>query len=65
MANIATVVIDEVQMLEDADRGHRLDGMIARINDPAPQAQFLYLSVTHRLPKDAGKKIKLQSCPVR
>ena len=31
MANIATVVIDEVQMLEDADRGHRLDGMIARL----------------------------------
>ncbi|HZD42608.1 MAG TPA: DEAD/DEAH box helicase, partial [Methanomicrobiales archaeon] len=36
--NIGTVVIDEVQMLEDADRGHRLDGLIARLKYLAPQA---------------------------
>ena len=35
MSSIATVVIDEVQMLEDADRGHRLDGMIARLSTSA------------------------------
>ncbi|MDD1700784.1 MAG: DEAD/DEAH box helicase [Methanoregula sp.] len=57
MSNIATVVIDEVQMLEDADRGHRLDGMIARLKYLAPQAQFLYLSATIGSPKTLAKKL--------
>jgi helicase len=57
MQNIATVVIDEVQMLEDKDRGHRLDGMIARLKYLAPQAQFLYLSATIGSPKVLAKKL--------
>jgi Lhr-like helicase len=44
-------------MLEDADRGHRLDGMIARLKYLAPQAQFLYLSATIGLPKVLAKKL--------
>lgn len=54
---IGTVVIDEVQMLEDSDRGHRLDGLIARLKYLAPQAQFLYLSATIGLPKTLAKKL--------
>jgi helicase len=57
MKNIATVVIDEVQMLEDKDRGHRLDGMIARLKYLCPQAQFLYLSATIGSPKVLAKKL--------
>jgi helicase len=57
LRNIGTVVIDEVQMLEDADRGHRLDGLIARIKYLAPQAQFLYLSATIGIPKTLAKKL--------
>src|SRR5512136_862735 len=57
MNNIATVVIDEVQMLEDNDRGHRLDGMIARLKYLCPQAQFLYLSATIGSPKVLAKKL--------
>ncbi|NMB77745.1 MAG: DEAD/DEAH box helicase [Methanomicrobiales archaeon] len=57
MKNIATVVIDEVQMLEDKDRGHRLDGMIARLKFLCPQAQFLYLSATIGSPKVLAKKL--------
>ena len=57
MAKIATVVIDEVQMLEDADRGHRLDGLIARLKYLCPQAQFLYLSATIGSPKTLAKKL--------
>ncbi len=57
MSRIATVVIDEVQMLEDADRGHRVDGMIARLKFLAPQAQFLYLSATIGSPKTLAKKL--------
>jgi helicase len=60
MANIATVIIDEVQMLEDPDRGHRLDGMIARLKYLAPQAQFLYLSATIGFPKLLAKKLNCQ-----
>jgi len=57
MAGVATVVIDEVQMLEDRDRGHRLDGMIARLKYLCPQAQFLYLSATIGSPKVLAKKL--------
>jgi helicase len=55
--NVGTVVIDEVQMLEDSDRGHRLDGLIARLKHIAPKAQFLYLSATIGLPKTLAKKL--------
>jgi helicase len=57
MAHIGTVIIDEVQMLEDKDRGHRLDGMIARLKYLCPQAQFLYLSATIGSPKVLAKKL--------
>jgi helicase len=57
MTGVATVVIDEVQMLEDSDRGHRLDGMIARLKYLFPQAQFLYLSATIGSPKVLAKKL--------
>jgi helicase len=57
MSKIGTVIIDEVQMLEDNDRGHRVDGMIARLKYLAPQAQFLYLSATIGSPKTLAKKL--------
>ncbi len=60
MANVATVIIDEVQMLEDPDRGHRLDGLIARLKYLCPQAQFLYLSATIGSPKTLAKKLNCQ-----
>ncbi|MFA5331704.1 MAG: DEAD/DEAH box helicase [Methanoregula sp.] len=60
MQHIATVVIDEVQMLEDDDRGHRLDGLVARLKYLAPQAQFLYLSATIGSPKTLAKKLNCQ-----
>ncbi|HTY52429.1 MAG TPA: DEAD/DEAH box helicase [Methanomicrobiales archaeon] len=55
--NIGTVVIDEVQMLEDRERGHRLDGLIARLKYLAPQAQFLYLSATVGMPHILAEKL--------
>ncbi|WOF15572.1 DEAD/DEAH box helicase [Methanoplanus sp. FWC-SCC4] len=57
LSNIGTVVIDEVQTLEDKDRGHRLDGLIARLKYIAPQAQFLYLSATIGSPHLLAKKL--------
>lgn len=46
LGQVGTVVIDEVHMLTDADRGHRLDGLIARLRYTVPDAQFIYLSAT-------------------
>ena len=68
-SKVGTVVIDEIQMLEDPERGHRLDGLIARLKHLYPQAQFLYLSATIGSPKLLAKKlgaslIRYESRPV-
>jgi helicase len=57
MKGVGTVVIDEVQTLEDAERGHRLDGLIARLKFLFPHAQFLYLSATIGLPHTLAEKL--------
>ncbi|BAI60136.1 putative ATP-dependent helicase [Methanocella paludicola SANAE] len=57
LKNIGTVVIDEVHMLEDEERGHRLDGMIARLRACAPGAQFIFLSATIGNPKEIAKHL--------
>ncbi len=57
LGKIGTVVIDEVHMLEDADRGHRLAGMIARLRMVAPQAQFIFLSATVGNPAALAKRL--------
>ena len=57
LGNVGTVVIDEVHMLEDPERGHRLDGLIARLRTLAPGAQFIFLSATIGNPKDVGKRL--------
>ncbi|MBN1431865.1 MAG: DEAD/DEAH box helicase [Methanomicrobiaceae archaeon] len=50
LGKIGTVVIDEVQTLEEPERGHRVDGLISRLKFVAPHAQFLYLSATIGFP---------------
>ncbi|EHQ36629.1 DEAD/DEAH box helicase [Methanoplanus limicola] len=60
LRNIGTVVIDEVQTLEDPERGHRLDGLIARLKKVAPQAQYLYLSATIGLPHLLAGKLNAE-----
>jgi helicase len=57
LKNVGTVVIDEVHMLEDEERGHRLDGMIARLRACAPGAQFIFLSATIGNPKEIAKHL--------
>ena len=58
LASVGTVVIDEIQMLEDRERGHRLDGLIARLKYLAPRAQFLYLSATVGAPHLLAEKLR-------
>jgi len=57
LGKIGTVVIDEVHTLADAERGHRLDGLIARLKYITPDAQFLFLSATVGDPKSLLKKL--------
>ncbi|WP_048148391.1 DEAD/DEAH box helicase [Methanolacinia paynteri] len=57
LGKIGTVVIDEVQNLEEPERGHRLDGLISRLKFVAPHAQFLYLSATIGFPHLLAEKL--------
>ncbi|MDG6243255.1 MAG: DEAD/DEAH box helicase [Methanolobus sp.] len=57
LGKVGTVVIDEVHIIEDQERGHRLDGVIARLKYVAPGAQFIYLSATVAKPQLRGKQL--------
>jgi helicase len=57
LGHVGTVVIDEVHMLEDSERGHRLAGMIARLKLAAPDAQFIFLSATVGNPAALAKRL--------
>ena len=54
LGDVATVVIDEVHTLGSGERGHRLDGLIARLHHycesrakrGGPDTQWIYLSAT-------------------
>lgn len=46
LAKVGTVVMDEVHMIQDPERGPRLDGLIARLRYLYPHCQFIYLSAT-------------------
>ncbi|WP_406669921.1 DUF5814 domain-containing protein [Methanolobus sp. ZRKC4] len=57
LGHIGTIVVDEVHTIEDAERGHRLDGVIARLKYVAPGAQFIYLSATVAKPALMAKQL--------
>jgi helicase len=66
LGDIGTVVIDEVHTLEDDDRGHRLDGLIARLKGYCENrtsggtagTQWLYLSATVGNPGWLARKLR-------
>ncbi|HRW83766.1 MAG TPA: DEAD/DEAH box helicase, partial [Methanothrix sp.] len=57
LGKVGTVVIDEVHMLEEKERGHRLSGLIARLRFTFPKAQFIYLSATVGNPKTLAEQL--------
>ncbi|MGP8330886.1 MAG: DUF5814 domain-containing protein [Methanosarcinaceae archaeon] len=57
LGQIGTVIIDEVHMLEDPERGHRVDGLIGRMKYIASDAQFIYLSATVAKPEMLAKNL--------
>jgi helicase len=59
LGQIGTVVIDEIQMLADPERGPELDGLISRLRFHAPKAQILALSATVGSPDQLAKELGL------
>jgi helicase len=57
LGKIGTVIIDEIQMLIDPDRGFLLDGFIARLKSLYQESQFLYLSATIGAPEVLAQKL--------
>jgi helicase len=46
LGKVGTVIIDEIQLLNDEERGPEIDGLIVRIKELFPEAQILGLSAT-------------------
>jgi len=57
LGNVDTIIIDEIQVLIDIDRGFLLDGFIARLKTIFKGAQFLYLSATIGAPEKLAQKL--------
>ncbi|NHI94447.1 MAG: DEAD/DEAH box helicase [Candidatus Lokiarchaeota archaeon] len=56
----STIVVDEIQMLNDEDRGPLLDGLIARIKLLFPNIQLIFLSATVSNAADFANNIKVE-----
>ncbi|MFW9845680.1 MAG: DUF5814 domain-containing protein [Candidatus Thorarchaeota archaeon] len=60
LGEIGTIVVDEIQMLGDPERGPELDGLLSRIRYHAPEAQILALSATVGSPDRLAKELGLR-----
>ncbi len=60
IGNVGTIVIDEIHMIDDEERGSRLDGLIARLRKLYPGAQFIGLSATVGNPEELARELGLK-----
>ncbi len=60
IGDVGTIVIDEIHTLDDEERGPRLDGLIARLRELYPEAQFIGLSATVGNPEELAKELGLK-----
>ena len=51
LSNLGVVLIDEIHMIDDEDRGTRLNGLIKRIKHLYPHSQIIGLSATVKNPE--------------
>ncbi len=58
-AEVGVVVVDEIQMVADEDRGPELDGLITRLRTLFPKAQLVALSATVGNPKELAQDLQL------
>lgn len=59
LKGLGTVVIDEIHMLEDEERGPRLNGLIKRLKALFPEIQIIALSATIKNPKHLANEFDL------
>lgn len=57
--DVGVVVIDEIQMIADLDRGAELDGILVRLRTLFPKAQVVALSATVGNPRELGQELGL------
>ncbi len=60
LGEVGTIVIDEIQMLAEEERGAELDGLIVRMRTLYPQAQIIALSATVGNPVQLAQELELQ-----
>ncbi|AEC51486.1 ATP-dependent RNA helicase, putative [Pyrococcus sp. NA2] len=60
IGNVGTVIIDEIHMIDDEERGPRLDGLIARLRKLYPKAQFIGLSATVGNPEELARSLGMK-----
>ena len=60
IGKLGVIVIDELQLLGDRDRGQQLDGLIARIRLLFPKCQIIGLSATIGNPEELARDLGLR-----
>lgn len=57
---VGAIVVDEIQMLGDEDRGYELEGLIGRLKLVYPNSQRLYLSATVGNPSELAERLNVK-----
>lgn len=60
LKDLGVVLIDEIHMIDDEDRGTRLNGLIKRIKYLYPETQMIGLSATIKNPKFLASKFNMK-----
>ena len=60
LSNLGVVLIDEIHMIDDEDRGTRLNGLIKRIKHLYPKTQIIGLSATVKKPEVLSKEFNMK-----
>ena len=60
LSNLGVVLIDEIHMIDDEDRGTRLNGLIKRIKNLYPSTQIIGLSATVKNPEFLAREFNMK-----
>lgn len=60
LKNLGVVLIDEIHMIDDEDRGTRLNGLIKRIKHLYPKTQIIGLSATVKNPEFLSEEFNMK-----
>jgi len=60
LGKLGTVVVDEIHMLDDEERGPRLKGLIRRLQTLFPNLQIIGLSATVKNPLEIAEEFKMK-----